>query len=322
MKNKERLELLKKAGFKGFKRYRLLLDIIYCKHFLHATEKEYFFYDFYKLKNSYRKKFLLVYHQKTVYKTINPNGFTRDKYKSYLDLKPFFSREIIKVPECGMEEFIEFVKKHKKVVLKPLEGSLGKGIAVFDYVDENTSISQFLYLSGKKYLCEEFICQNSVLSQLNPFSVNTVRIVSLFSKDKTQIISATLRMGATEKCIDNLKSGGIGAVIDIDTGTISSSGKTYDDVCFVEHPNTKIVIKGIEIPNWDKVIDLVKQAHEVYKECPVLGWDIAITEDAAVLVEVNNAPGPMIMQYIDKIPKGEKILEFAKKQSNKKTKIH
>lgn len=318
MKNKERLETLKKIGFKGIKKYLLLLDIIYCNYFLHTSDKEYFLYDFYKLKNKYRKRFLLIYHQRNLYKEINPNGFTRDKYKNYLDLKPFFAREIIKVPECGMQEFIEFVKKHKKVILKPIDGSLGKGIAVYNYSDENAAISQFIYLNDKKYLCEEFIKQNSVLNNINPYSVNTIRLVSLFSENRPQIISATLRMGATKGCIDNLKSGGIGAVVDVNNGTVISVGKNYNNEDFIKHPVSNIEILGIKIPNWSKVIKLIEEAHKIYSECPILGWDIAITKDSAVLVELNNAPGPMIMQYIDKIPKGDKIFEFAKKYLNKK----
>lgn len=312
MNNKKRLICLEKAGFSGLEKFLLLLDIIFCKHFLHVTEEEYFHYNFYNLKNRYRKKFLLIHHQKTLYKKINIKGFTRDKYKAYIDLKCYYGREIIKLPECGLEGFLEFVKRHKKVVIKPIDSSCGQGIVIFKFKDENNAISEYVYLSSKNYVCEEFIEQHDVLSQLNPYSVNTIRVVSLSSEGKVEIISANLRMGNGEKCIDNVKQGGISAVVDINSGVIISIGKTYNNQYFETHPKTGTKILGVKIPNWDEVIKLVENAHNEYKECMLLGWDIAITKNNAVLVEVNNAPGPMIMQYIDKIPKGEKIFAAAK----------
>ena len=309
------LKHIELEGFNGIKKYCIFSDMVVCKLTLHSTVDEYFLYNFHNVKNSYRKKFLLVYHQKKLYKKINVSGFTKSKLKTYNELNEYFDREIIKLPECGMETFVQFAKKHKKVILKPEKGSLGRDISIFEYTNDNDAITKFICINNHNYICEEYIYQHSLLSKLNPCSLNTVRITSLYDKDNVHIIAAALRMGADNSCVDNLKAGGIGANVDENTGLITSIGKDYQGNYYYTHPNTGSDILGIQLPNWEKVLNVVIEAHKIYKACPILGWDIAITENSAIIVEVNNAPGPMIHQYIDGKPKGEKILNYIKKHS-------
>lgn len=45
-----------------------------------------------------------------------------------------------------------------------------------------------------------------------------------------------------------------------------------------------------------------------------MGWDIAIVPQGIEIVEANMNPGPLLMQLMDGVPKGEKILKHMKKQ--------
>ena len=45
----------------------------------------------------------------------------------------------------------------------------------------------------------------------------------------------------------------------------------------------------------------------------MLGWDIAITETGADIIEANNRPGSRIMQRMDGKPKGQKVIPLLRK---------
>ena len=64
-----------------------------------------------------------------------------------------------------------------------------------------------------------------------------------------------------------------------------------DDNIFYEHPISKIKIVGYEIPNYDKAINLVKECAKKIPEVKYVGWDVAITDKDAVIIEGNCFPG-------------------------------
>ena len=323
MKNKKS----KKDGFGNFKEamkkiskgkwdfFKLTLDYFFCRWRFHVNLNEYVKYELYNLKNRYRKDFLLVYHQKNRYINITTRHFTRSKFISYKRLPDLFVREIILLPHCGEDEFVEFMKKHQKAVLKPDRGSLGIGIEIFEYVDDESVRAKFKTFSEKKpVVCEEFIRQHHALDELNPFSVNTVRVVTILNEGEVEVVAAILKTGGTSyKFVDNMHNGGVGGQLDIETGIVTTFGRNYLNREYVFHPVTNAQIIGFRVPNWDKVIALAKEAHQRQPQCLIFGWDIAITEDGAEIVEVNNAPGPLLMQTMDRVPKGRKIIKMMKK---------
>ena len=318
----ECLKELKKRGYKGFKKYYLFLDIIFSCYFVHSNMQEYFFYDFEKLSYKERKKFLLYYDQRNSYRKVNIWRYTKNKMDTYAKLKVFYGRELMSTAECGMAEFVEFAKRNKKIILKPEGGSCGKNTFTFEYKDDDSAIYQFVCLNNIPFVCEGYISQHPEMNKLNNTSVNTVRITTFYDCDKVNFVGATIRIGRSGNCVDNLKHGGIGANIDLETGVVYTSGYDYEGKEFLTHPDSGTQIKGFKIPNWSNVLEIVTKSAEICKECPILGWDIAVTPDSAVLVEANNRPDPMMHQFADKKPKGEEILKFIKKNANRKTKAN
>lgn len=293
---------------------KIAFDLMYCKMRFHVNNDEYLKYKFYNLKDRYRKNFLLVYHQKHSYVKISTRHFTRSKYILYRKIPDLFSREMILAPYCGEDTFVEFLKKHQKVIVKPDNGSLGRGIHLLHYTDEASARERFKQYSFENpVICEEYIRQHSILNAFNPFSVNTVRVVTILNGNDVEIIAAALKTGgAIGKFVDNMHSGGIGMQVDIETGITTTSGKDYHFNDYVYHPVTGVRFLGFQVPNWDKVLDLVKTAHLRLPQCLIFGWDVAITENGVDLIEANNAPGPLLMQTLDRIPKGEKVIKLIK----------
>lgn len=292
----------------------IAFDFIYCKLRFHITVREYKKYKFYNLKNRYRKKFLLIYHKTHLGINIRKRYYTASKYLVYKRIGDLYSREIILVPNCGEDCFVAFLKKHQKVVLKPDSGSWGIDVKILEYTDEIAAQNCFKELSLKKAtICEEYICQHHMLAALNPFSTNTLRVVTILDNGNVEIVCAALKTGGfANNFVDNMHNGGIGMQVDIETGITTTVGKDYNDKEYIYHPISQEQLIGFRVPCWDKVKQLVKEAHLRLPETLLFGWDIAITEEGPVIVEVNGSPGPMLMQVMDGIPKGEKIIKMMK----------
>ena len=312
-------ETAKKIDCSKWSRVAIFFDIIYCKFKYHATYKEYLTYAFYNHKNRYRKNFLIEYHQQTKFKKLN-NGLkiTRSKYGFFSLIPECFNREIIMTAISGEDEFVYFAKKHGKIVVKPDVGSHGKDINIFLYTDDEQARKYYATFS-KDIVCEEYIQQHEKINEINPFSVNSIRIVSFLEQGEVKIVSATLKTGSRPGVIvDNMCSEGIGAQIDIPTGIINTHGFDYRGNTYVKHPISGVQFLGFAIPNWDKAIQQVKDAHKKLPQCGIFGWDIAITQTGIDIIEANNKPGTRLMQMGDKKPKGKELLRAIKQA--KKTK--
>jgi len=284
-------------------------DLFFCKIHYKVQEDEYCYYGLYNYRNRYRKNFLLAHHRKK-FININTKAFTRSKYVFYTFIPDLFSREIILAPRCGEDTFVAFLKKHQKIIVKPDSGSLGKGISIVEYTDDDSARQYFANIPKNDHIvCEEIIRQHPALAQLNPASVNSIRITSLLVNGEVEILSAAVKSSFSKTSItDNLSLGGIGAQIDIPTGIVSTFGKDFDSNTYTHHPVTGTQIIGMQIPNWDIAINLVKEAHKRLPHCTLYGWDIAITETGADIIEANSKPGIRNTQAIDQIPRGEKII--------------
>ena len=298
-------------------RFFLFFDVIYCKLRFHTSANEYLSYHFYDYKNCFRKNFLLKYHQVHIYRRINNITFTRFKSKLIEKIHDLVQREIILVPACGEAAFLDFVKKHNVVVIKPDRGSCGVGVEKLEY-ESDEQVLEFFRDIKKDMLCEEYIHQHKSMNSLNPSSVNTLRIVSMrHDEHNIEIISATLKAGSTVNSFtDNLYGGGIVAEVDVESGIVSTFGFDKKNNRYTHHPVTQTQFIGFNIPNWLDVVTLVKKAHSRLDENKIVGWDVAVTEKGADIVEANSAPSPMVMQITDGKPKGEKILKILNNKKN------
>ena len=317
IKNFDRI--VRSISSEGIDYYTAAIDFIYCKIRFKIKADEYFYYRFYNYQNRYRKHFILEHHR-NLYRRINAHAFTRSKYAFYQYIPDLFSREIILAPQCGENAFVHFLKKHKRIVIKPDDGSSGIGIEVITYSSDQVAKDFFSRISSENpIICEEFIQQHPVINQLNPSSVNTIRITSLLKDGNVEILSATLKCSINGNAItDNLSLGGIGAQIDICSGIVTTLGKDFKSNVYTHHPVSKMQIIGLQIPHWDSVISLVKEAHNRLPQCQIYGWDIAITETGVDIVEANSRPGCRIMQLVDGIPKGQLLLDILKNANLKK----
>ena len=143
-------------------------------------------------------------------------------------------------------------------------------------------------LKEGSYICEELINQDSRLATFNESSVNTVRIPSIWAKSEAHILYPFLRTGRKGSVVDNGGSGGIFALIDAESGVVVSDGFDQSGHRFVKHPDSHVIYKGYQIPEWASLKAAVNKVHSTMpKEFKYVGWDFALTNKGWCVIEAN-----------------------------------
>ena len=114
-------------------------------------------------------------------------------------------------------------------------------------------------------------------------------------------MGAAIRFGREGGCTDNYHQGGLCALVDKDTGVITTDAIDRSGAHISIHPDSGKKFRGFFIPYWQDLIGMVISAANSCKDKNRnIGWDIAITEDGTPeLVEGNSRPGFDIMQAQD-----------------------
>lgn len=220
-----------------------------------------------------------------------------DKYNSkhmeWLCLKEYYKRDQLFTMECTKKEFLQFIKENPVFLIKPDAEDCGKGIIKITAKEHNVD-ELFKQLRNEPAMLDQLVIQHSKLNELCPGSVNTIRIVTVKLEDRITIVGAALRMGSGESLVDNYSAGGYVGAIDINTGRIIAAGQDNTGKRFEKHPYSNVSIVGFQIPNWEMVLDTVREMALKY-EINLVGWDIAVRETDVVLIEANIIP--MIHAY-------------------------
>jgi hypothetical protein len=190
-------------------------------------------------------------------------------------------------------------EKLEEVILKPLKGMQGKGIYFASRNGTGVRIEPVRVPgdtepprveSKDDFIVQEIICQHPALDRVNPRCLNTIRIITLLTRDDdVKFLAAMLRTNSGPVPIDNFSLGGIVIGIDINTGTLKPSGfmkgRAISEVKY--HPLTGIAFEGLEIPHWNALKECAAKAQKVFNELKSVGWDLAITREGPVMIEGN-----------------------------------
>ena len=187
-------------------------------------------------------------------------------------------------------EAIERCLKHNSFIAKCSTGSFGgHGIVVLigDEINRQ-SVLNLLKQLEKNYIIQELVEQHKDLMELNPTSLNTIRVISFFFEGEVHILSAQLRIGSTGARVDNYSSGGFACNV-MNDGHLSERAVSRDGWA-TQLPNGK-VFADIVVPCYDKIISVIKEEHKRVPYLNIIGWDFAV--DAAgdpVFIEMNEGP--------------------------------
>lgn len=278
-------------------------DIHYWKKQYQLLESEYFFYDF--LKKSKRQRLEYVRDYECMHNI--PDTFNNSQEYRILEDKnlfnAFFSDSIgrgyvLIDSEQSYENFVAFAKKYPDFMCKPLNNLGGFGIRKISISNTNLEKIWNEILSQEPCILEEVLSQHTEMAALNPDTLNTIRVVSMVDeKGNINIPLANIRIGRNGAVVDNFCSGGMSASVDIKSGIVSSMAHTKQMESYSIHPDTQCPILGHQIPEWDKVLDIVRNSAQRLPTLRYIGWDVAIKKDGTVcLIEGNHNAGSDVHQ--------------------------
>ena len=293
----------------------LFIDIVYCSVKYGAGPYDYQEFEFYNLNSKERKTYLTRVKNNAIVRMFNDKEIAKkfdDKVKFNKIFNKYLKRDWLYL-DNNYEEFVKFCESKKDFIAKPVGGSGGEGIELIKVDKKNYKKTYEYLVSNNKLLIEEKIIQNKKIGMLNKTSVNTFRIVSFFDGKETHILNVVFKIG-NGGVTDNFSSGSMYTFVR--DGKIIVPAIDRNDNIFYEHPISKINIVGYEIPNYDKAIDLVKECAKKVPEVKYVGWDVAITDSDAVIIEGNCFPGvyqikpSFVKEKVGLIPIFEKAMKI------------
>ena len=217
-------------------------------------------------------------------------------------------------PLTNPEEFKKLLLKNRPrtIVLKPLGGGKGRNIIVIKDIFYKrteiiftTSLGHTLSFPDiiahlkienpgfpyRGYILEARVEQHSELDRINPWTLNTIRALTILKKDNSvHFYYPVLKLGREDSYIDNICSGALYAPINPLSGVIDKGrfGDKYNNDLYSAHPDTFENFAGLRIPYWEELKELCIAAAKNMPFFRSLGWDIAITPDGPLLLEGND----------------------------------
>lgn len=269
----------------------LFIDILICFMFYGAGYHDYYYYEFYNLKYKDRKTILTRVKNNKIIKEFNNKEYAdvfENKSIFMETFKNYVKRDFINLDD--EDKFIEFFKKHKRIVLKPLDETGGTGVELIEYTNIKDAKDAYnKALKNKQLLAEELVIQHDDLNKLYSETVNTLRVFTFYNNGEPKVVYSILKIGRG-KLKDNFASGGMYVQLN-NEGVVISAAIDSVDREFEEHPITKVKFRGFKVPLFDEVISLTTEAAKVIREVGYIGWDVAITKNGPLLIEGNYYPG-------------------------------
>lgn len=210
--------------------------------------------------------------------------------------------------------FLSEVSSLKKVVLKSICGEVGRGFMLLEYVDDAFLLNKqkinkeelvCLLDSLNDYIVQKYVEQSHLISEINPTSLNTLRVLMVWNPDKNTFVIGPCfqRFGCNGNVVDNLGSGnGLLVFVDSKTGyyrnygMLNLNGKGEQLVENVRHPDTGYVFKGKSVYKFSSITEKLVEIMNSVSFLSFVALDIAITDDGFKIIETNSYPDPAIAQ--------------------------
>jgi hypothetical protein len=173
------------------------------------------------------------------------------------------------------------------------------------------------------YVFQPFYRCEAALRRHTGAALASVRIVTLWTDRGIEPWYAVIRVPAKTAMhdgdADDLRIWGL---IDLDTGRIAKLRSLRDplspDMTHAHDPATPFL--GFQLPHWTQAVDLCRAGHENFPGNGIIGWDVFLTDDGALLNEANVSPGHVYQVAAqrpllnpDLRPAYERALAFARK---------
>ena len=206
--------------------------------------------------------------------------------------------------------------------VKPRSGSGGHRMERWDIIGEGryrNAHGEVLDRDGlmeklsRQSLKDDFLVQprlanHPALDDISNGALATVRVLTCRNEQgMPEVTNAAFRMAIGNSVVDNFHQGGLATGVDLETGVIgiASDIGVRPQVGWREtHPVSGARFVGRTLPDWQDVVALAVKAHEAFPSRVVVGWDVAMLADGAMIIEGNGKPDLDIHQRAERGPAG------------------
>ena len=213
-----------------------------------------------------------------------------DKMNTYKRFKEYYGREAVSlISASDYSAFEEFTKRHKQFVKKNVYQACGRGVELIDLEQDqrpNKVIFDYLISEGK-VIIEEVVHQSDETAVFNKSSVNTIRCITLKTRQGIIVPYCFMKIGRAGAFVDNGGAGGILAGIDPQTGILGTDGVDENGMRYKYHPDSNVEINGYQLPDWNEMISICKRMAEKMPTVRMIGWDTAHTDKGWIVIEGN-----------------------------------
>ena len=301
----------------GISRPRLMLDMLVCAAKYIAGYMDYMIARMWEQNDAQRRTVLTRGINNLIVRRMNDKADWHafdDKAAFNRAFSKWITRDWMEADgQTSIDALKTFLKGKQTVFVKPLEGSSGQGIEKYtapDWTDMDAFASKVRAVG--KCVIEEGIVQHPRMAELNPGSVNTVRISTLIGDKKEGIVYAFLRIG-NGKIMDNVDCGGMAARVDLISGKLLTVAADKAGNTFTKHPITGTEIIGFQLPYFEEAKAMCLEAMRMVPSMRYVAWDVALTEQGPTLIEGNSFPSHAVPQFAAHYPDKIGILpEFRK----------
>ncbi len=157
------------------------------------------------------------------------------------------------------------------------------------------------------YLFQERLTAHPDIARVCGDKIATVRLLTIEQAGEPEILATAWKIPAGGNVADNFwRPGNMLASVDMETGTVVEAiqGLGIKRKTVFAHPDSNEAIAGLKLPDWEQAKSLVLSASRLLHDTWMIGWDVAFTPDGPVIVEANETPDLLLMQYVP----GEGIL--------------
>ena len=146
---------------------------------------------------------------------------------------------------------------------------------------------------GEGYLFQSALRQHPAISNMIGNAVGTLRVVTVRDEIMPHVLYALWKIPSPKAMSDNFwQSGSMIAPLDKDAGTVGrcriGTGPDASDI--EQHPVSGLTFEGFQVPYWEETCRMASEAHALFPDFGVIGWDVCITPDGPALIECNDNP--------------------------------
>jgi hypothetical protein len=215
------------------------------------------------------------------------------------------------------EEVLRYLDGHVyPFVAKPVTGIFSEDIAVVEAIDKATGVVRLA--EDRTVPLREFAdrCINArhgmlFQEKLNPHPsivehvsprLCTLRLIVLLERNDVRLFRALWKIAGNGNVADNYwRPGNSIARLDLETGQIEKcmTGLGPDFRHVERSPSTGRPLRGFSVPFYGEAVELVRRAARAFVGIKMQAWDVAVTPDGPVALEVNEVGSVFLPQVAD-----------------------